>query len=720
MSELEKAVVQRMLRVPAVPDAPGDANAIARQLDAALMKVGFKLSAELLAHLSSCQPVKVTVAATVILDAVRELVGDHVAHQSYFRDFPDNMPDTMEFWIECIRDALDDPRSSSVVQAQLTAGCVNLLDLPRYGRHQHSYEEMLAAHDELVPLLEERFTLLHLGLTLPEEVQALYVMLAGSTIPLSASDRQLLDSVAEFCVDGDQPDSIPMRENRAVINEVLLSYGKPLLADTVTDILRLACALSDGDVTLEQLTRFRSFTRQERRGLMAALQRIISVDEDKLADVYRHLEPWKRLGERLHPHEYQQWPLAQEVFAVARGDKWVLTLPARVELAFSEDEVTRAVSIMSSSPGMVIRNLDRVLRAPYIHDVKYLLARVEGILSQVSGRVLLSAREHFQNRIKRPNARIFFNRLGGAWATFSTLAPLDDEIAGKVVVMLDREISRRMPASECLVVDPVAWPLAIPLSDKSKASGFGIMPRGSVVPVTAGHVRFFIHWKQHDRVTDFDLSALLLNDHFRYVGHLSYTRLSSLHGVHSGDITSAPSGATEFIDVDLSQVQVPYLVPQVNIYSGEGFFDVEESFFGFMERTPEQLGQPFEARTVRMKSDLRGTGRVALPLVFIRGKDGKWSVKWLHLYMRGSVAYNQVESNDVSTGLLARAVVERKYLSVSYLADFMRMKAARYERYTPGMLIEPDMTYIGLERPENAAPGARVYDLTRLHELTPA
>ena len=51
-----------------------------------------------------------------------------------------------------------------------------------------------------------------------------------------------------------------------------------------------------------------------------------------------------------------------------------------------------------------------------------------------------------------------------------------------------------------------------------------------------------------------------------------------------------------------------FIVPQVNIYSGEGFEEVEESFFGFMLRDGEQKGRPFEPRTVRMKSELRGLG----------------------------------------------------------------------------------------------------------------
>ena len=73
---------------------------------------------------------------------------------------------------------------------------------------------------------------------------------------------------------GTQLARIPVRENRAVINRVLLGCDRPLMADTVTDVLRLAAAVSDGDPTLETPARFRSFTRAERRVLMQALDAV--------------------------------------------------------------------------------------------------------------------------------------------------------------------------------------------------------------------------------------------------------------------------------------------------------------------------------------------------------------------------------------------------------------------------------------------------------------
>src|SRR5215217_7011146 len=62
---------------------------------------------------------------------------------------------------------------------------------------------------------------------------------------------------------------------------------------------------------------------------------VIASNPSKLADVRRFTEPFKRLGERLHPHKYQEWAAAQDVFAVARGEHEARSLAGRMELALA-------------------------------------------------------------------------------------------------------------------------------------------------------------------------------------------------------------------------------------------------------------------------------------------------------------------------------------------------------------------------------------------------
>ncbi|SOD81241.1 hypothetical protein SAMN06272781_7370 [Streptomyces sp. 1222.2] len=718
---LASLVIRRTHRVPAPDGSAGDGAAAARQFDAVLMDVGFKLSAELLERLSGLSGAAVLHTARRTLRTVREMVGDHVRHNSYFIDFPANVPDTEEFWTRCVVRALGDEKSRESVLTQLANGVLDLLSLPTYGRYQHSYEEMLAAQDELIAAAGDRVTVLHAGRDLDAELTDLYLALAGSTTPLGEEHLGDLALLAGRCALGPQPERIPVRENRAVVNEARLGAGADLLLDTVTDVLRLACALSGGDVTLQEPTRFRALSRPARRALLAGLDAVVAANPAKLADVHAHREPFKRLGERLHPHEYPRWPHAADVFAVARGEKEARSFGSRAEQLLGAGDVPGAVKLLESAPGRLFRALDLLLRAAADQTERdaVVAAAVRGAPA-VSGRVVLSVREHFHNRERESEKpRIFVNRRGRAWVTPDRRPPVPAADRDRLIAALDAEIRRRLPAPGRLLVDPDILDVALPLSGRATSAGLGVLPRGSVSAVEGELLRFFVYWKETERRTDYDLSALLLRSDYDVDEWLSYTSLTAVGGEHSGDVTEAPEGASEFINLSLDRVRAAYVVPQVNIYAGEGFEEVEESFFGFMLRDGEQKGRPFEPRTVRMKSELRGVGRVALPLVFRRGDDGRWGAKWLHLYLKGISEANRVEENQVSVSKVVRAVVEREQLTVGYLIDLMSDGDTVMDLWDGRSVPEEPVTYLGLERPEGLHPDSRVVTLGNLRDLIP-
>ncbi|MFF9472083.1 hypothetical protein ACF1E9_05565 [Streptomyces roseolus] len=719
----ERLLVRHTLRLPLPTGPAGDGSAAALRFDAALRTAGFALSHSLLRALSGRPGETVVELARRALGAVRERVGDHVGHNAYFVDFPHNVPDTQEFWLSCVLRALDDPEARQAVEAQLSAGVLNLLTLPTYGRYQHTYEELLAAHAELTPASGDRLTLLHPGGPVEEELGALYLSLAGSVTPLGEEHLADLAVLAARCADGPQPVAIPVRENRAVVNAARLRAGAAPLLDTVTDVLRLACALSEGDVTLREPTRFRSLSRPLRRALLAGLDGVVAAAPEKLADVAPYREAWKRLGERLHPHEYPAWPHAAEVLAVARGESRAPSLDSRVEALLARGDVPGAADLLASAaPGRLFRALDRLLRTADEAGREAVLAAVERCGSRVAGRVVLSVREHLQNRGAERGAgrRVFVNRAGGAWVAADTRPALPAGVRDRLVALLDAETRRRLPVPERILVTPEALDVALPLSGRASSGGFGVLPRGSVSPVDGELLRFFMYWKQTRLTTDLDLSALVLDERYRPVTWLSYTALADVEGVHSGDVVEAPNGASEFIDLRLGAVRGAYIVPQVHVFAGEGFEETEESFFGFMLRDREQRGRPFEPRTVRMKSDLRGQGRVALPLAFRRDEEGRWHAHWLHVCLRGAPAANRVEDHRVSVTVLLRGLMERRPLTVGHLVRLMEESGSAVTVWEGGEVPEEPVTYLGLERPDGLAEGSVVVTPENLRDLIPA
>ena len=713
-ADVQRAVIRRTLRVP-LPAGPfGDSAVVARQLDAVLMSVGFKLTSDLYDGFAALAEGAAIDAAVGVLGVVRELVGDHVEHNVYFRDFPRNVPDTVDFWMECLTDALLDPVAAGELTWGGSQGWFNLLDFPRYGRYQHGYAEMLAAHDEFVAAAIDHVAVLSRGSTLDAEASALYLALAGSTTPLGDEDREILHLLAAACVDGAQPTVIPVRENRALVNQVRLASGAELLLDTVTDVLRVVCAYCGGDVSLVESTKFVGVPRRVRRALLAGLDRVVTDNPAKLSDVNKHREQFKRLGERLHPHEYPQWPGAARVFAVARGELSAPSLAARVEVLLAVGDVVAAANVLADAPGMLMRALDRLLRtcrSPV--EQQAIVDVVATNVSRVSGRVLLSTREHFGNRVADSGRlRIFVNQKARGRVVADARATLAAGLIGDLITLLDNEIRRRLPITGALVVDPDVLTVALPITGKAAAGGFGVLPRGSVTPITGERLRFFTYWKEEESTTDYDLSTLMLDEWFAHPQWVAYTNLTERGVVHSGDIVTAPEGASEFIDIDLTTVEAPVLLAQVNVFSGEGFDEVAESFFGFMLRDPAQEGAPFEPGTVRMKSDLRGSGRVALPVAFLRDGAGQWRALWLHLRLAGWPAFNQVENNRVSATALLRAVVERQYLTVGYLVDLLGASVERTAGADP-------VTFIGFDDPGDLPAGSTVITPRNLGDLIP-
>ncbi|MET9734842.1 hypothetical protein ABZZ79_30645 [Streptomyces sp. NPDC006458] len=720
---LASVVVRHTHRVPVPPPSGSGRQGefAARQLDATLMTVGFKLSAELLERLAELPEETVAETGRWTLRTVGEMVGDHVRHNVYFRDFPANVPDTFDFWMSCVADALADPAARAGTLDQLREGVVDLLTLPAYGTYHHAYEEMLAAHEELIDAAGDRITVLHLGDALESEAGALYLALAGSVTPLGEERLADLRVLAGVCADGPQPAEIPVRENRAVVNRARLEVGCPPLLDTVTDVLRLACALSDGDVTLREPTRFRALSRPVRRALLGGLDAVVAASPAKLTDVPAYGEQWKRLGERLHPHEYPKWPHAAAVFEVARGERRVRSLDSRVEELLEGGQVAEAAELLTSAPGRLYRGLDRLLRSARDQEQRdAVVAAALRTVGQVSGRVVLSVREHLHNRAaKSDRRRVFVNRAGGGWVADDTRAPVPEREREALIAALDAETARRLPDPGHLLIDPGMLDVALPLSGRAAPSGLGVLPRGSLSRVEGELLRFFVYWKERRRTTDYDLSAVMLDAEYEPMAWLSWTSLTEVEGEHSGDITEAPDGASEFIDLRLGAVRGTYLVPEVDIYSGESFDEVGESFFGFMLREAEQRGRPFEPRTVRLKSELRGPGRVALPVAFVRGADG-WQAKWLHVYLKGDPARNTVEGNRLTVGALLRAVMEHESLTIRHLVGLLADRADSVTLWDGTTLPEGPVTFLGLARPEGLHPHSRVLTPENLRDAIPA
>jgi len=479
------------------------------------------------------------------------------------------------------------------------------------------------------------------------------------------------------------------RENKAWLAAKAYRYlkffpmGEVFKFDTATDVLRFAVALCDGDVSLAEKTRFKSFARSERRLILGLFNQINGLDED----FARRPETFKRLGERLHPREYSaQFPIAASAFATVRDNKRKpVTFNSAVENALSSGATSAAVSLLKTRPGEFARRLDEVLRsANNITQARAFVKAFDAVAAQVSAPVLLQARAALQ--ADRGGNRIFFPKgnVSKFKAIPDTRGDIDLSVRNAAVEACNKGLVARFSEKGSLgkvYVDSALDGVNVPLTIRDASKG-RVLGRGSRMPFNekTNVLRFFIWWKDIDiggrngRV-DIDLSAVLLDDNFNTVEAVAYYNLRGLGATHSGDITSAPHGASEFIDIDPAKVLergARYVAMTVHSFSRQNLSDIPEVFAGYMERSDHDSGEVYDPRTVENRVDLTTPTTNSVPYIFDM-KTGE--AIWIDMALRlGGYGYggNNAASTSLTTENLVSAVVRKNYPS---LGDLFRLHA---------------------------------------------
>jgi len=72
----------------------------------------------------------------------------------------------------------------------------------------------------------------------------------------------------------------------------------------------------------------------------------------------------------------------------------------------------------------------------------------------------------------------------------------------------------------------------------------------------------------------------------------------------------------------------------------------------------------------------------------------------------------------VTAALLARSIVERRYLTVRYLVDLLAARSS-ITTWEPGLALSEPVTFVGLSVPDGLPAGSETYGLDRLNRLIP-
>ena len=284
------------------------------------------------------------------------------------------------------------------------------------------------------PKLSEETSIQIIDLGKNEEFEDVFTDLLSAKASLSEDDKADLSWFVENYFNDLKrflPDYISHKENLAYISGLLLKHTEEATEivssyiKTATDVLRLATALSEGDVSLSSNTKFKSFKRSERRFLLGLLEHCNAPTEDML----RHKKRWIRLGERLHPSEYKhRYPKTCEAFDIIRNDKPYETFNKTLEKYLENGEFSKAADHLEKRPGEFARRLDHFLRSS--DDSQTILKKFETVIDQVSTNVLMQILAHFKDRDIQSELRVFFPKgeVAKAYAIPNEVEPFNSEI----------------------------------------------------------------------------------------------------------------------------------------------------------------------------------------------------------------------------------------------------------------------------------------------------
>lgn len=617
---------------------PEQLAAMLKELEA----LGFVLADEVVSRLSSLSYEEAMRTLRDATQDMRKLVGAHRQHEPLHPGFPAQV--------------------MALSEAQLYLDALS---------HYVSLRRMPTTGEQRPPLLHNRFPrIVELGSV--EDFETIFTRLAGSAASLSAQDQaDLVWFVRQYRTDLFRllPAKFPFKENLALLAaQLVMHVGEDQRTQsfldehlrTATDVLRLAAALSGGDVSLAASTRFTRFPRVQRRLLLALLDRSNGLIED----MRRRVEPFKRLGERLHPGEYaERYPKAVAAFAVIRGGLPFVSFNSRVEKALAAGDVQAAAQALEARPGEYARRLDALLRKS--DEPEALLHRFAELAPRVSTAVLLQVLAHFKARAEQGRLRVFFPKgeVAKVFALRDRRQAIAPQVAQQVVQGCERTLLARFarlpPLGRCHV-DPALANYAVPLAQRAASKTLRTFARGSRIPMpSGGFVRLFLWWMNGRSRVDIDLSVVLYGDGYRYIDTIAFYNLRGWGAHHSGDIVDAPKGAAEFIDLDLQMLRargVRFVLMCVNSYSGQAYCDLPECFAGWMSREDLNSGEPFEARTVVDRVDLASDTRISLPLALDLQRR---EVLWADIALRDHPRFtNSVAGNLAGVSLMLRALHE--------------------------------------------------------------
>jgi len=531
-----------------------------------------------------------------------------------------------------------------------------------------------ATNDERSPLYEDT-NLTLIGSCDIDDVKGVLNNILNSKESLSEQDKNLLINSLDMCSDFSL---VEYKETACIVAGEFIRKGEKVpdnLIKNSTDVLRVCTYLSGGDVSLSTNTKFISFKRKQRRLILSMLESLI-----KEEDIKRHSGKWGKLFHGLHVGEYKDSFTRCYLIALKlRKNKTLTSFNTNIERLIndlshikdstikSEQIIPKLTTLLSSRPTEFARRLDKILTECDSEFTQiFVLKEFKKVVNGVDVKILLQLLGHFKTRFTAYNEKFIIPKslTQNIRIVKKDIKAIHTYALTQLLGVIQDEISFKLGGKSKMgnvYVDSRLDKIFLPSQQRSASDSKFTLARGSRIPFETEKdvIRMFVYWVGQD----IDLSAQFLDDEFNSIGHVSYTKLRSgkFDSYHSGDITAAPNGASEFIDVNTKQsfeAGARYIVMSVRVYSGDNFSEHDTVYCGWMGREKPNSGEIYEPSTVQQKVSLTGESRTSIPAIFdLKTKE----VVWVDIYNTDRVGKpNNIESNFASTRETVKFFVNRK------------------------------------------------------------
>ncbi len=445
-----------------------------------------------------------------------------------------------------------------------------------------------------------------------EMIEKLFIDLLSSNVTLS---EQYLDDVCVLTNNKSikelekYMEYIQMKETLTAVSSYILKKEGVLVGNfkTATDILRLIAKISDVELNNKHI-HFAYFSRAELSQLMTKLENL----QNPMPDIKRYSKPWhtffKLYAKKINFHKY---PKVRKAADMLFGDISYMTERGKINEEIkrlpimSEENLDNFVKGFIIFYGDYVREILSLLNKAKENQHEKLLIGLENCVTKVNTRILFQLYDRIINLKAKDKTIPRLVNSKGKWRKLRESISLSDELLNRVLQIVEDGIKTQLKEKETLgkvFIDEDYKNIMLTTSEKDSNVSLRPMTRGSRIKFNpnAEVLRFFVAWKNLDEKTlkelntiydrvDVDLSALTFNENLEFNDVVAYYNQKKSGFAFSGDITNAPEGALEYIDVfDLERLKKKgnrYILMQIRSYNGYTFEEINSVYAGVMELT---------------------------------------------------------------------------------------------------------------------------------------